>query len=74
MYKNAYVINERGIQIPNFNKLNNVKTSPKSEYSLNKNFFDPTKSSPPNEFMLKLYMRDQVYNLAHKKDDNREIQ
>jgi hypothetical protein len=44
------------------------------EYSLKQHFFDPTKSSPPNEFMLKLYMRDQAYNLAHKKDDNREIQ
>jgi hypothetical protein len=44
---------------------------------LNKNFFDPTKSSPPNEFMLKLYMRDQMYNnniLSHKNDTKREIQ
>ena len=26
-------------------------------YSLKQNFFDPTKSSPPNEFMIKLHMR-----------------
>jgi len=31
--------------------------SPKGEYSLKQSFFDPSKSSPPNEFMLKLHMR-----------------
>ena len=40
-----------------------LPTSPSvKEYSLRKNFFDPTKSSPPNEFMLKLYMRVSKYN------------
>ena len=40
-----------------------LPTSPSDkEYSLRKNFFDPTKSSPPNEFMLKLYMRVSQYN------------
>ena len=40
-----------------------LPTSPSvKEYSLRKNFFDPTKSSPPNEFMLKLYMRVSQYN------------
>ena len=34
----------------------------KGEYSLKQNFFDPTKSSPPNNFMLKLQMRMNVYN------------
>jgi hypothetical protein len=28
-----------------------------SQYSLKQNYFDPSKSSPPNEFMIKLYMR-----------------
>jgi|LauGreDrversion4_2_1035121.scaffolds.fasta_scaffold64364_3 hypothetical protein len=38
-----------------------------NEYSLKQNFFDPTKSSPPNEFMIKLRMR------IHKHyDDNVE--
>jgi hypothetical protein len=32
-----------------------------SEYSLKQNFFDPTKSSPPNDFMLKLQKRMAVY-------------
>jgi len=34
----------------------------KSEYSLKQNLFDPTKSSPPNDFMLKLKQRMTVYN------------
>ena len=33
------------------------KFSPATEYSLNQNLFDPSKSSPPNEFMLKLCRR-----------------
>jgi len=74
MIKNRIVIDEKSIYIPKSNNLNNIKTPPKSERRLNKNFFDPTKSSPPNEFMLKLYMRDQAYNLSYKKDDNLEIQ
>lgn len=32
-----------------------------SEYSLNQNVFDPTKSSPPDDFMVKLEMRMQHY-------------
>ena len=36
--------------------------SPKGEYSLKQNFFDPTKSSPPNNFMSKLSMRMEIYN------------
>jgi len=32
-----------------------------NEYSLNKSFFDPSKSSPPNEFMLKLQLRMNHY-------------
>jgi hypothetical protein len=47
-----------------------TQTSPKNiqntnnfkEYSLKQNFFDPSKSSPPNEFMMKLHMRMSVYN------------
>ena len=32
-------------------------TMNKKQYSLNQNLFDPTKSSPPNHFMIKLYSR-----------------
>lgn len=37
----------------------------KREYSLNQNLFDPSKSSPPNEFMIKLHMRMNIYNKNH---------
>jgi hypothetical protein len=42
------------------------------EYSLKQNFFDPTKKSPPNEFMIKLLMRMNIYNKTYidKNDDN----
>ena len=43
--------------------------SPKGEYSLKQNFFDPSKSSPPNEFMIKLHMRMNKYYMD--KDDER---
>ena len=48
-----------------------IKKSPSSEfniedkdkeYSLKQNIFDPTNFSPPNEFLLKLNMRIQMYN------------
>lgn len=34
----------------------------KNQYSLKNNLFDPTKSSPPNIFMLKLYSRILQYD------------
>jgi hypothetical protein len=47
--------------------------SPKGEYSLKQNFFDPSKSSPPNEFMIKLHMRMSNYNsFLYTKDDSRD--
>jgi hypothetical protein len=36
--------------------------SPKGEYGLKQNLFDPTKSSPPNDFMMKLQKRMSIYN------------
>lgn len=53
------------------------KTSPTStkeqffgkEYSLKENNFDPTKSSPPNNFMSKLHQRMAVYNSFIKEDN-----
>lgn len=35
--------------------------SPTGEYSLKQNVFDPSKSSPPNDFMLKLHLRLSKY-------------
>ena len=65
MYSTAPVINERSKIIPikknlstSMKDFNNIQ----SEYSLKQNFFDPTKSSPPNDFMLKLHIRLKTYN------------
>ena len=56
------IIDERR-KIPSFYK--NLSTSFSEnkiiQYDLKENTFDPSKSSPPNEFMLKLSMRMQIY-------------
>jgi len=67
------VIHERTNKIPISNILSTKmeKQETLGEYSLNQNFFDPTKSSPPNEFMLKLKLRMSHYNLLDIKDDRR---
>jgi len=36
--------------------------SPKSEYSNKQNLFDPSKSSPPNNFMNNLQKRIKMYS------------
>ena len=41
-------------------------TQSANEYSLKQNFFDPSKSSPPNEFMLKLQQRMAIYDSFNK--------
>jgi hypothetical protein len=65
-----YVIRERSEPIPiKQNLTSSMKiNSPKGEYSLKQNFFDPSKSSPPNEFMIKLHMRMNKYYMD--KDDD----
>lgn len=70
MQTSQYIIHERSnrIAIPK-----NLSTTMKgfSEYSLKQNFFDPSKSSPPNEFMIKLHMRMSIYNHSSEiKDDS----
>jgi hypothetical protein len=63
-----YVVHERSRDIPIKQKLSTPMkiNSPKGEYSLKQNFFDPSKSSPPNEFMIKLHMRVE----KHYMDNN----
>ena len=39
-----------------------------NEYSLKQSIFDPSKSSPPNEFMLKLKLRMSCYTSFSKVD------
>lgn len=41
-----------------------------SEYSLKQNVFDPSKSSPPNDFMLKLQLRMSIYNNSNSNNCN----
>ena len=56
-------INERANIIPIKQNLSTtMKDNLRSEYSLKQNFFDPSKSSPPNDFMIKLHMRMNIYN------------
>lgn len=70
--------NCKSISIPiNSNEIIISKTSPtfskerffEKEYSLKENNFDPSKSSPPNNFMSKLHQRMAVYNSLIKEDN-----
>ena len=64
MLARPHIIHERTNIIPIKKNLSTSMKdlSPKGEYSLKQNFFDPSKSSPPNEFMIKLHMRMSMYN------------
>lgn len=75
MIARQYVIRERSDIIPIKQNLSTSmkENSPKGEYSLKQNFFDPSKSSPPNEFMIKLHMRMNKF-YVDKKDDSLDIE
>ena len=62
------IMNERSkiIQIPKTTPTNMKECFNTNEYSLKQNFFDPSKSSPPNEFMLKLQLRMSLYESLNK--------
>jgi len=64
------IIDERR-KIPSFQK--NLSTSlrqPKTiQYDLKENTFDPSKSSPPNDFMIKLSMRMSIYETGEVIND-----
>ena len=80
MYSKSPYIHERSPILPIKRSVStdmNLNGSPKAEYSLKQTFFDPSKSSPPNEFMIKLHMRMNIYNSSNStqiKDDSREIE
>ena len=66
---NRYVMNERSNIIPIQNYISTCtidsptsKKNGSQNYNLHENLFDPTQSSPPNEFMLKLHIRMNNYN------------
>jgi hypothetical protein len=50
-----------------------INSPSKGEYSLKQNFFDPSKSSPPNEFMIKLHMRMNRYHMDNN-DNSLDIE
>jgi hypothetical protein len=60
--RKQHVIHERSNIIPiNIVRNDSSETQKNNnEYSLKQNWFDPTKSSPPNDFMIKLFTR--LYN------------
>ena len=64
------IIYERSkiMPIPQSSPTNKKEEFNFNEYSLKKNFFDPSKSSPPNEFMLKLKLRMSLYESLIKED------
>ena len=64
MLTRSHIIHERSSIIPIKQNLSTTlkQKSPKGEYSLKQNFFDPAKSSPPNEFISKLQKRMNIYN------------
>ena len=74
MLSTKYTMNERSIVIPIKENLSTLmkNDSPKGQYSLKQNCFDPSKSSPPNKFMMKLHMRMCNYTSLFINEDNRE--
>ena len=65
------IIHERRniIPTPKNTSTNQKDMNVLNEYGLKQNLFDPTKSSPPNEFMTKLYMRMSIYNTQSEKSE-----
>lgn len=76
MLSNSHVIDERSKNIPIPKKLSTLmedfSNNSQAEYSLKQNFFDPSKSSPPNEFMAKLYFRMYQFTSLQIKDESRD--
>lgn len=70
---NSCVTHERSKIIPIQPTSPTNKKEYNMEYSLVQNLFDPSKSSPPNEFLLKLKLRMSLYD-TFTKDDKRMIE
>ena len=71
-----HVIHERSKIIPikqNLSTAMKINSPSKGEYSLKQNFFDPSKGTPPNEYMIKLHMRMNKYHIDNK-DDSFDIE
>ena len=59
----------KNIPIPQHSPTNKKVSFRENEYSLNNSFFDPSKSSPPNEFILKLQLRMNQYDSFNNVDN-----
>lgn len=70
-----YDIHERSPSIPisQASPTSRSDESSFSEYSLKQNVFDPSKSSPPNDFMLKLQLRMSIYNNFNNNINNNQL-
>ena len=63
MKTDVRIIQERTNIIPiDANLSIKMKSKVENSLSLKQNFFDPSKSSPPNMFMLNLQKRINIYN------------
>jgi len=67
--RNSIYERSKNIPIPQISPTNKKVDFSANEYGLNKSFFDPSKSSPPNEFLLKLHMRMNSYNSCSNFDN-----
>jgi hypothetical protein len=67
----SQIIHERSkiISISKNSPTNKEAYNNANEYSLKKNFFDPTKSSPPNDFLKKLHLRMSQFDSFIKADN-----
>lgn len=59
---NSYLASEKTKVIPIEQK---SLTFMEDEYSLKENVFDPSKCSPPNDFLAKLELRMNLYNVTN---------
>ena len=66
--KKLSVIHERDNLAP-ISQISPTSQNRIKEYSLKQNVFDPSKSSPPNDFMLKLHLRMAIYNNVNNLDN-----
>jgi hypothetical protein len=62
-------IPEKRIVIIKKDSFSEKEKEKEKEYDLKQNFFDPSKSSPPNDFMMKLQMRMCYYDSLNKFDN-----
>lgn len=63
MAKTNNFVQNKNIYNKNYlTNLENTSQTLRYNIDLNQNFFDPSKSSPPNEFMEKLNKRMDIYN------------